>query len=71
MAPNFRSFLLRSVSNIAIVPGMNAAELACRKNKIDAWMTARPQEARKLANEIAAGLANLESHKRASKHAKP
>lgn len=47
-----RAYLLGTCADVALLPGMNAAELAGRKAKIDLWIQANPHQAKALAKRV-------------------
>ena len=51
----YRSWLMVSVSEGAIAYGMTGAELAEKQRRIEDWIAAHPQEARRLSREVEAG----------------
>ena len=52
----FSWFLRSSVAGIALLPGMEAAELADRKKRAHEWIMANQQTAKDLAHRVQKGV---------------
>lgn len=52
VAVSYRSWLKFGVATVALAPGIAAAEIAQRKQDIDAWIQANPRQAKALAKRV-------------------
>lgn len=62
MLKTLKANLLRSVSHLALVNGMSAAEAAAFKKQADAWIAANPTRARQMAAEVERAKLKLGHH---------
>lgn len=48
----FRSYLLAGAAPVGLAPGMMAAEFAEKKNRIEDWIAAHPEQSRQISKSI-------------------